>query len=61
MKVRVTYRMEVFVEGENLDDAVNEFQNLNLETRDVVERNGGFVEIVSVEDCDTGEDYTNDF
>lgn len=61
MKTRITFRMEVFVEGKDINDVTDKWEGLNLHTKDVIKHNGGFIEVVSVEDMDTGEDITNDF
>ena len=54
MKVRFTYRMETYVEGETFEDCVSKFEKMNLETE-----NSNYVEIIGVEDNDTHEDLTD--
>ena len=44
-KFRVTYRMEVYVDAENEEDAKSKFEDLELDEEDT-----GFVELVSVEE-----------
>ena len=56
MKVRFTYRMETYVEGETFDECVSKFEQMNLETE-----NSNYVEIIRVEDADTYEDLTNEY
>lgn len=44
-KFRITYRMEVYVDAENEEDAKSKFEDLELDEEDT-----GFVEVVSVEE-----------
>jgi len=44
-KFRVTYRMEVFVDADDEEDAKSKFENLDL-----TEQNTDFVEVVSIEE-----------
>jgi len=46
-KFRVTYRMEVFVDADDEEDAKSKFENLDL-----TEQNTDFVEVVSIEEED---------
>ena len=54
MQVRVTWRVEAFIEGDTLEECKEKFNaGDNLEN--------DFVELVSVEDAETFEDYLEDW
>ena len=62
MKVRITFRSEIYFEGENLEDIASQFEALQIYNEDAVNMNGlSFCEIVSVEDEETGEDIESEF
>lgn len=56
MKIRITYRMERFIECENIEDCKAKF-----EVCDLNDGKSQYVEIVSVEDTDTFKDLTDEF
>lgn len=56
MKVRITYRNEVFIEGKDMKEIAEVFDNMN-----VVPEDSDFVEVCSVEDAETYEDLMNEF
>jgi len=58
MKARITFRSEIVVEGNNLEEIKQKFEGLNLCTK---EGNGDFVELVSVEDNDTFTDLMKEW
>jgi hypothetical protein len=58
MKARITFRSEIVVEGNDLEEIKQKFEGLNLCTK---EGNGDFVELVSVEDNDTYEDLMEEW
>ena len=63
MEVRITWRSEVYIKGDNLAEIKEKWEELNLMpiigNDDVV--GFDFVELVSVEDADTYEDMMGDF
>lgn len=64
MEVRITYRSEIYLEGENLEEIKKKFESLNLDPIDKDDdsvSDYGFIEITTVEDADTYEDYFNEF
>lgn len=54
MKVRLTYRVEVYVEGDNLADVKRKFENAE-------QLDEQFVEMVSVEDAKTFQDLLSKY
>lgn len=56
MKVRITYRNEVFIEGKDLKEIRNIFDRMELSTKVA-----DFVEVSSVENADTLEDLKDKF
>ena len=62
MEIRITYRSEVYLKGENLAEIKEKWENLNLDPISKDSTEGfGFVEIVSVEDADTYKDLESEF
>ena len=63
MEVRITYRSEVYIQGDTLEDIKRTWENINLD--DVKHEENvtdyGFVELVSVEDANSYEDLTSEF
>ena len=58
MEVRFTYRSEVYIKGDSLEEIKDKWEALNLTSQ---EGNSGFVELCSVVDADTHEDLENEF
>ena len=56
MRVRITYRNEVFIEGKDLKEIARKFDNMSL-TPD----GASFVEVSSVEDAETLEGLKREF
>lgn len=61
MKVRITFRSEVYLEGDNLDDIRKEWENLDLYSEDALKHSADFVELVSADDEDSGNDLVDMF
>ena len=57
MKAKISYRMEIEIEGENLDEIRREFESINLSP----DERAHFVETIYVCDGDSYEDLTSDF
>ena len=58
MEVRITYRSEVCIKGDSLEEIKDKWEALNLTSQ---EGNSEFVELCSVEDAETYEDLENEF
>lgn len=59
MEARITYRSEIYIEGDTLGDIKDTFETLNLDPvskNDIGVTDYGYVELVSVEDADTYKD-----
>lgn len=56
MKIFVTYRMGRLIECDNVEDAVSQFEDCDLN-----DGKSKFIEVVSAEDCETFEDLTKKF
>ena len=64
MEVRITYRSEIYIKGDSLDEIKRTFNSLDLDpdaTQDESVTDFGFIEVTSVEDADTYEDLSNEF
>lgn len=62
MEVRITFRSEVFIEGDNMKEIREKFEELPLYSADALENaSADFCEVVSVEDTETSEDLENEF
>lgn len=54
MQVRITYRLETYIEGENIEEIRSKFEKSSM-------GDGDFIEIVSVEDAETFKDISEKF
>lgn len=64
MEVRITYRSEIYIKGNSLDEIRYKWENVNLDpniSQDDNVTDYGFIEIVSVEDTDSYEDLMSEF
>lgn len=64
MTVRITFRSEIFIEGKNLKEIRNKFENLplyDIDFEDDKVSDYGYCELVSVEDADSNEDLENEY
>jgi hypothetical protein len=64
MTVRITFRSEIFIEGKNLKEIRNKFENLpfyDIDFEDDKVSGYGYFELVSVEDADSDEDLENEY
>ena len=60
MEARITFRSEIYIEGKDISDIEDKFQNIPLFSADALEKHGAeFIEVVSVEDADSNKDLTN--
>lgn len=60
MEARITFRSEIYIEGKDIGDIEDKFQNIPLFSADALEKYGAeFIEVVSVEDADSNKDLTN--
>ena len=58
MEVRITFRSEVYISGENMAEIKDKWESMNLYEKD----NGvEFVEINTVEDAETYKDMMQEF
>ena len=63
MEVRVTYRSEIYIQGDTLEDIKRTWESINLDDVEHEENvtSYGFVKLMSVEDADSYEDLTSKF
>lgn len=64
MTVRITFRSEIFIEGKNLKEIRNKFENLplyDIDFEDDKVSDYDYCELVSVEDADSNEDLENEY
>ena len=64
MEVRITYRSEIYIKGNSLDEIRNKWENVNIDpdiSQDEDVTDYGFIEVVSVEDADSYEDLMSEF
>lgn len=57
MKAKISYRMEIEIEGENLNEIRREYESVNL----APDERAKFVETIYVCDGDTYNDLTSEF
>lgn len=63
MKVRIAYRSEIFIDGENIAEIQDKFESLDLGYSDL-EFDGyqaGYAGLITVKDADTYEDLMHDW
>lgn len=63
MEVRITYRSEIYIQGDTLEDIKKTWENIILDDVGHEENvtDYGFVELMSVEDANSYEDLTSKF
>lgn len=62
MEVRITFRSEVFIKGDNMKEIKAKFESLPLYSADALEEaDADFCEVVSVEDTETCEELEHEF
>lgn len=61
MKIRITYRLEMNFEADDINDAVAKFEAAQLCPEDTKETTYDYVQLVSVEKGDNFEDITSEF
>lgn len=58
MELRITFRSEIYIEGETMQDCINKWNETQLYFPD----NGcSFIEVNTIEDANTFEDKTNEW
>ena len=61
-EVRITFRSEVYIKGETMDEIRDKWEEVGLFSDDALKNyNAEFVELVSVEDAETYEDLHKEF
>ena len=53
MEVRITFRSEIYIEGDNLKDIKEKWESLPLYSQDAEKADADFIELISVEDANT--------
>ena len=53
MEVRITFRSEIYIEGDNLKDIKEKWESIPLYSQDAEKADADFIELISVEDADT--------
>ena len=62
MTARITFRSEVYVSGDTMDEIRDRFEDMQIFDWDAVKDNDAcFIELVSVEDAETCEDLENEY
>lgn len=62
MEVRITFRSEVYIKGETLEEIKEKWEDIPIFCADAIDNYyADFVELESVEDADTCEDLMIDF
>lgn len=58
MKVRITFKSEIVIEGKDLGEVKAKFEEIPIFSSAALENNAEYIETVSVEDNDTYEDLS---
>lgn len=62
MLVRITFRSECYVEGDDMAEIRDRFENAGIYSVDFLERlDGDFVETMTIEDAETYEDKSHEY
>ena len=61
MKVRISFRSEIVIEGETMEQVVDKWQAMSLFSEEAEDSGVEFYDIESVEDADTFEDLMDEF
>ena len=62
MRVRITFRSEIIIEGKDLDDCVEQWDTMGyLFSEEAQSYNADYVELVSADNYDTGEELESYF
>lgn len=61
MEVRITFRSEIFLEGKDMKEIVEKWEDMELFSKEANEAYACEVEVVSVEDAETYDDLMDEF
>lgn len=61
MEVRITFRSEIFLEGKDMKEIVEKWENIQLFSGEAVAEGADFIEVDTVEDADTYDDVFDEF
>lgn len=62
MEARITFRSEVFIKGNNLDEIRDKWEELPLFSAEALEEaHADYIELISVEDSKTYKDLMSEF
>lgn len=61
MKVRITFRSEVYISGRSINEIRNKWEDLSLYSDEARRCKADFVELVSAEDANTFRDLSDEF
>lgn len=61
MKVRITFRSEIFIDGKDMKEIVDKWANLQLFSSEAAEAGADIFEVSSVEDAETYDDVMDKF
>lgn len=61
MEARITFRSEIFIEGETLEEIHEKWLNMNLYSEEVKECACDYVDIESIENADNYEDLEREW
>lgn len=62
MDVRITFRSEVYVSGDTMDEIRDKFEDMQIfDSNAINENDAAFIELISVEDAETYEDLEREY
>ena len=61
MEVRITFRSEIVITGETLDDCAKQWEQMELFSDEAKQHDACQIELVSVEDAETFKDMLSEF
>ena len=57
MDVRIVFRSEIFIQGKNIDEIREKWENMPLYSKEALDHDADEIEVMYAEDCNTNEEY----
>ena len=61
MEVRITFRSEIFIDGKDMKEIVEKWEDMELFSKEANEAYASEIEVVSVENAETYDDLMDEF
>ena len=61
MKVRIVFSSEIVIDGENIDQVREKWEDLSIFSKEATKSGVEFAEVVAVENAETNEDMSDEW